>query len=278
MCAKLCSAVKNITFVSYLHITGKTNTMKRKTFLALLAAALMACFASNSQAQVNDGQIQEWRVYSFLQGTSANRLDKLMTDILLPLYRDMGVEVGCFKELSQNLPAVYYFLFVYPSFDAYLKANDILLKNSAFVEAMKQDAEANRPTFFRYDSYLCRPFTGWKKVTPIAGKTIYEWRKYDSANIEAGARKVAMFNGGEIEVFKECGVNPLCFGQIIAGRNMPGLIYVTQFDDMADCTASWAKFNAHPEWKRMRTAPEWANATNQINRVYLTPLPYSTIK
>ena len=235
----------------------------------------MTCFAPASQAQVNDGQIQEWRLYSFLQGTSAGRLDRLMIDILLPLYKEMGIEVGCFREWSMNQPTVYYYLFVYPSFDAYLKANDILLQNSAFVEAMRQDAAANRPTFFRYDSYLCRPFEGWKEVTPMAGKTIFEWRKYDSANIEAGTRKVDMFNVEEIDVFLYCGVNPLVFGQIIAGRDMPGLIYVTQFDDMADRDASWAKFSAHPEWQRMRVAPEWANTTNQNNRVLLIPLPYS---
>jgi len=212
-------------------------------------------------------------------GGNAARLDRLMTDILLPLYKDMGVEVGCFRENNQNSPAAYYYLFVYPSFDIYLKANDILLKNTAFVEAMKEDAAAARPMFFRYDSYLCRPFEAWKKITPVAGKTIFEWRKYDSANIEAGTRKVEMFNKEEIAVFVECGVNPFSFGQIIAGKDMPGLIYVTHYDDMADRDASWAKFSAHPEWQRMRVAPEWANATIPNNRiVFLTPLPYSPIK
>jgi len=253
--------------------------MKKRLFFALLIGAIMTCFVIKSEAQVNDGQIQEWRVYNFQMGGSAARLDRLMTDILLPLYKDMGVEVGCFRENNQNSPVAYYYLFVYPSFDAYLKANDILLKNSAFVAAMKEDAAAARPMFFRYDSYLCRPFEAWKKITPVAGKTIFEWRKYDSANIEAGTRKVDMFNKEEIAVFVECGVNPFSFGQIIAGKDMPGLIYVTHFNDMADRDASWAKFNAHPEWQRMRAAPEWANATISNNRiVFLTPLPYSPIK
>ena len=253
--------------------------MKRRFLLALLTGAMMTCFVSTSEAQVNDGQIQEWRIYNFQMGGSTARFDRLMTDVLLPLYKGMGVEVGCFRENNPNSPVVYYFLFVYPSFDAYLKANDILLQNSAFVEAMKEDAAANRPMFFRYDSYLCRPFEAWKKVTPVAGKTIFEWRKYDSANIEAGTRKVQMFNQGEIDVFLECGVNPLCFGQIIAGKDMPGLIYVTHYADMADRDASWAKFGNHPEWRRMSGAPEWANTTLPNNRiVFLTPLPYSTIK
>jgi len=253
--------------------------MKRRFLFALLTGAMMTCFVSKAEAQVNDGQIQEWRIYNFQMGGNAARLDRLMTDILLPLYKNLGIEVGCFRDYSQNSPAVYYYLFVYPSFNAYLKANDILLQNNAFVEEMKQDAAANRPMFFRYDSYLCRPFETWKKVTPVAGKTIFEWRKYESANIEAGTRKVQMFNQEEIAVFVECGVNPFCFGQIIAGKEMPGLIYVTHYDDMTDRDASWAKFNAHPEWQRMRAAPEWANTTIPNNRiVFLTPLPYSPIK
>ena len=253
--------------------------MKRKLFFMLLTGVIMTCFAFKVEAQVNDGQIQEWRLYNFQMGGSTAQFDRLMTIIVLPIYKELGIEVGCFRENNVHTPVVYYFLFVYPSFDSYLKANDMLLKNSAFVEAMKQDAVANRPMFFRYDSYLCRPFEGWKKVTPVAGKTVFEWRKYDSANIEAGTRKVQMFNQGEIDIFLECGVNPFCFGQIIAGKDMPGLIYVTHYDDMADRTASWDKFNRHPEWQRMRSAAEWANATIPNNRiVLLTPLPYSPIK
>ncbi|MDR0795627.1 MAG: NIPSNAP family protein [Tannerella sp.] len=253
--------------------------MKRSLFFALLTGAMMICFVFKTDAQVNDGQIQEWRVYDFKMGGSSARLDKLMANIILPLYKDMGVEVACFREISQNQPVVYYYLFVYPSFDSYLKANDILLKNNAFVEAMQQDNVATRQMFFRYDSYLCRPFEAWKKVTPAAGKTIFEWRKYDSANIESGTRKVQMFNKEEIAVFLDCGVNPFCFGQIIAGKDMPGLIYVTHYNDMADRDASWAKFNVNPEWQRMRAAPEWANATIPNNQVvFLTPLPYSPVK
>ena len=253
--------------------------MKRGFFISILAGVLMTCFVIKSDAQVNDGQIQEWRVYNFQMGGSTARLDQLMTDILLPLYKNLGIEVGCFKENNPNQPVGYYFLFVYPSFDAYLKANDLLLQNSAFVEAMKEDAASPRPMFFRYDSYLCRPFEGWKKVTPVAGKTIFEWRKYDSANIEAGTRKVQMFNQGEIDIFLACGINPLCFGQIIAGKDMPGLIYVTHYNDMADREASWDKFRNHPEWQRMRAAPEWVFTTVPNNRiVLLTPLPYSPIK
>ena len=253
--------------------------MKRSLLFALLTGAIMICFVIKSEAQVNDGQIQEWRVYNFQMGGSAARLDKLMTDILLPLYKNMGVEVGCFKEINPNQPVVYYYLFVYPSFDAYMKANDILLKNSAFVDEMKQDAAANRAMFFRYDSYLCRPFEAWKEITLLAGKTIFEWRKYESANIEAGTRKVQMFNQGEIETFVECGINPFCFGQIIAGKDLPGLIYVTQFKDMTDRDASWAKFSSNPKWQAMRADTKWANATIPNNRiVLLTPLPYSPIK
>ena len=245
----------------------------------LLIGAIMTCFVSKSEAQVNDGQIQEWRVYNFQLGGNTARFDRLMTDILLPLYKNMGVEVGCFKEINQNQPVVYYYLFVYPSIDSYMKANDILLQNSAFVTAMKEDAAANRPMFFRYDSYLCRPFEAWKKITPMAGKTILEWRKYESANIEAGTRKVQMFNQGEIALFVECGINPFSFGQIIAGKDLPGLIYVTQFNDMSDRDASWSKFSSNPKWQSMRADPAWANATISNNRiVFLTPLPYSPIK
>jgi len=252
--------------------------MKRRLLFTLLIGAIMTGFVYKSEAQVNDGQIQEWRIYNFQLGGSPGRFDRLMTDIVLPLYKDMGVGVGCFREINQNTPATYYYLFVYPSMDSYMKANDILLQNSAFVEAMKEDAAANRQMFFRYDSYLCRPFEAWKEVTPVAGKTIFEWRKYDSANIEAGTRKVQMFNQ-EIKAFIESGMNPFCFGQIIAGKDMPGMIYVTLYNDMEDRAESWKNYFNNPTGRSVRTDPQWVNATIPNNRIiFLTPLPYSPIK
>jgi hypothetical protein len=67
--------------------------MKRLLFFVLLTGAMTTCFFFTSEAQVNDGQIQEWRIYSFNQGGSNARFDRLTTDILLPLYKDMGIEV-----------------------------------------------------------------------------------------------------------------------------------------------------------------------------------------
>lgn len=253
-----------------------------KSIFTVIFASIVLLMATettlNAQTKTASGEIYEWRIYSLESSGAAGKLNKFMSDILIPAYNKVGVKVGAYGEYSQNFPPKQYYLFVYPNMQSFVAAKDAVLKNEAYVAAALKDAESAKPVYERYDSYLCRAFDAWKSVTPMAGKTIFEWRKYDGANENAVSRKVAMFANGEIEVFKACGIEPLAFGEILSGPNMPALIYVTQFDDMADRDLSWGKFGKHPKWNEMKGMPEYANTVSHIERVFLTPLSYNQLK
>ncbi len=84
-----------------------------------------------------------------------------------------------------------------------------------------------------------------------------------------------MFNTEEIDLFLKVGIQPVFFGQILAGEYMPALTYMVGFRDMADRDAIWNRFGASEEWKKMVVKPEYADTVSNIRRTFLVPASYS---
>ena len=58
---------------------------------------------------------------------------------------------------------------------------------------------------------------------------------------------------------------------------MPALTYMLSFKNMEERNSNWAKFSAHPEWKRISKLPMYANSVSDIKRTFLKPLAYSQL-
>lgn len=98
---------------------------------------------------------------------------------------------------------------------------------------------------------------------PSAG-TVYEFRSYESSTENLHLRKVHMFNqGGEIALFKKLDFNAVFYGRVIVGAQMPNLIYMTRFRNMADRDAHWNSFGNSPEWKAMSSLPAYSNTVSK---------------
>ena len=109
---------------------------------------------------------------------------------------------------------------------------------------------------------------------------IFELRTYESNNQRSLARKIRMFDEGEIAIFRKVGMIPVFFGEALAGRNLPQLTYLLAYDDMAARDKSWAAFGAHPEWTKMKNEPGASDAeiVSNISNAILRPLPFSSIR
>ncbi|HYP14235.1 MAG TPA: NIPSNAP family protein, partial [Bryobacteraceae bacterium] len=109
---------------------------------------------------------------------------------------------------------------------------------------------------------------------------IFEIRTYESNNSKTLARKIRMFDEGEIDLFRKIGMHPVFFGETIAGRNMPNLCYMLAYDDLAAREKAWATFVSHPEWKKMSSQPGVSDAevVSNISNSIVRPLPFSQIK
>ena len=78
-------------------------------------------------------------------------------------------------------------------------------------------------------------------------------------------------------IFEETGLHSVFFGSQVSGPLMPALTYMLSFKNMEERNSNWAKFSAHPEWKRISKLPMYANSVSDIKRTFLKPLAYSQL-
>jgi len=114
---------------------------------------------------------------------------------------------------------------------------------------------------------------------PVTGPDrIFEWRIYRSFNIERNEAKIKMFDeGGQMPLFRETGLNPVFFGNVLAGPRTPALMFIVGCPSAEAHTEAWQAFRTHPKWLVMRDLPEFADTATEIERVVLTPSPGSQI-
>jgi hypothetical protein len=109
---------------------------------------------------------------------------------------------------------------------------------------------------------------------------IFELRMYEANNRKASRRKIRMFDGGEIAIFRRLGMTPVFFGETIVGAKMPNLVYMLAFDDLAHREKAWRAFGSDPEWQKLRAMPGLSDAeiVSNISSSILRPLPFSPIR
>lgn len=258
--------------------------MERRSFIkgaATLTAA--SAVAGPLQAAVPleaNKEIFEFRVYSFTSSSGVSQLKNFATGSLIPLASKFRVMVGAFSEYSLEEPPKIYLLFSYPDMATFLKLRSEIDSNAEFLEAAKSymASDPATPVFTRYETFLLEAFDAKPKLEiPDKSRGLLELRTYESYNEDAAKRKIAMFNNEEMPLFERVGLHSAFFGKILAGPQMPALMYMLWFKNMDERNASWAKFQQSPEWNTMRAKPEYANAINKVNKKFLLPLDYSQI-
>jgi hypothetical protein len=105
-------------------------------------------------------------------------------------------------------------------------------------------------------------------------------RRYESPTEVTLARKLKMFNGGEIAIFQKLGMRPVFFGETIVGPRMPNLVYMLSFDDLTAREDLWRKFGSDPDWKKLSAPPDVHDSeiVSNISNAILQPLKFSLIR
>src|SRR5262249_3549419 len=173
----------------------------------------------------------------------------------------------------------------FPSMAAYETALEKLAGDKAYHKDLHAADSAGGLGYVRVESSLLRAFASMPgSVTPPGDETrqprVIELRTYESNSPTTLARKIQMFEGGEIAIFRRQNLLPVFFAETIVGRNMPNLTYMLAFDDLAAREKAWRAFGGDPEWVKLRSQPGYSDAeiVSNISNVMLRPLPFSSIR
>jgi len=249
--------------------------IKSFTIIALVCLSLVSFF-SNVQAK----EFYELRVYELTMG-SLPTLEKYFTDALIPALNKHGVKnVGVFRETGKNEPPLIYLLIPYSSLSDYERIKEALSKDMDYQKMSESynKVGVEKPVYFRYESSFMHAFDGLPKmIVPEKSQRIFELRIYQGYSDDAVRRKIKMFNEGEFDIFYATKLNPVFFGEVIAGKDLPCLAYMITFKDMEERDNNWKAFGGHPDWQKISKDPQYANTVSKIIRVFLEPMTCSQI-
>lgn len=277
----------------------------RRDFLkASLAASTAAALGSPLSAAAGTSPIREYyelRCYRLQAGTrlkadaEAALLDAYLTGAMLPALAKAGIKnTGVFTEIDINKEAAtstpkahspVWVLIPHATLESFVQVSASLNADPAVQTAGASYLQVPKatPAFERIDSWLLLAFAGMPKLElPAFSRDrvptrVFEMRDYESHSELKALNKMAMFNNGEIEVMKDLGMNPVFFGQALAGPDLPHLRYITSGPDLATHLANWKRFGTDPRWQKMRADPLYADNTSRNTARFLTPKPYSQI-
>jgi hypothetical protein len=225
-------------------------------------------------------EFYELRVYELTMG-SLPSLEKYFAGALIPSLNKHGVKnIGVFREMSKDEPPLVYLLIPYQSMTDYEKVKEALAKDQDFQKLSEEynKVGVEKPLYFRYESSFMHAFDGLPKmIVPEKQPRIFELRIYQGYSEDAVRRKVKMFNEGEFDIFYETKLNPVFFGEVVAGKDLPCLAYMITFKDMEERDKNWKAFIDHPEWKKMSGDPQYKNTVSKIIRIFLEPMSCSQI-
>lgn len=254
-------------------------------FLTLLFSSLIC--PSGLHADMQEREYYELRIYHLQDQQQEERVDQYLKDAFLPALQRAGISrVGVFKpvEAENSDSSKIYVLIPYRSVNQFTELPQVLGNDSQYRSAGKDYLQAahDNPPYSRMETILLLAFEGMPqfqetRLTTPAAERIYELRSYESATEELFRNKVQMFNQGEIDIFNRLGFNPIFFGEVMAGCNMPNLMYMTSHAGSAAQEKNWEAFGADAQWQEMAAMEEYQDNVSHIDIILLHPTDYSGI-
>lgn len=248
-----------------------------------LAAALL--IAPPTVAAADQLQCYEVRTYLVEDAEGEMVLDRYLADALIPALQRLGIgPVGALATAAADENPERRVVVVIPLKNPLqlLEVDRKLAADEDYAAAAKplQDRSGDQPAYRRVVSELAIAMESMPSLQVPDGTVenpdrVYELRTYESANERLGRRKVEMFNDGEVEIFLDCGIEPIFLARTLVGPQMPSLTYLTVYPDDQARLKAWETFRAHPDWRVMSADPKYAGTVSRIDKYILEPKPYS---
>ncbi len=264
--------------------------MKRRN-LPLFTFFLMAmwvCYALPTYSAAPKPMLFQIKIYHLAHSGQEALLDKYLQHAYLPALHRAGISnVGVFKPAEKSDTATTQQVFVFipiPSQQQFFNLEEVLARDKQYTTAAHEytNAPFDEPVYKRFETILLAPFAGMPGIDvpnlkAPQSERIYELRSYEAATEKLHQNKVMQFNKGEIEIFDRLGFNAVFYGRVVAGSNMPNLMYMTTFENKAERDAHWKAFGDDPAWKKLNADPVYAHNFLRAVIYLLRPTAYSDI-
>ena len=219
--------------------------MNRRTFIgwtALTGAAALGGLPAGASAQGADRAYFELRRYLFDGAEKKQAFAAFLKDAAIPALHRLGVApVGVFEAEAE--PDHLYVLLPHAAIGSFAMLTEKLLEDETFLSqgAAVLDAPASDPAYTRVEISLFVAFRGMPRLeAPATGPDrVFQLRIYESPSVKTGQKKIEMFDVKEIEIFRKTGLNPVFFGEALAGTKIPNLTYMLGFDTAEAMEAAW---------------------------------------
>jgi hypothetical protein len=234
-----------------------------------MLAATLAAGASptiGAAAETTKSSYYELRYFQLrTDSTEQNkRTSAFLSSAYMPAAKRAGAgPIGLFS--SQIAPSSPFMICLssYPSLAAMESAREKLAASDDYQKALAEYDLAPERAYERVESWLLRAFDFFPAVEtpppdPKRPPRLFEMRTYESANETLLRRKIHMFGSGEVGIFRRNGLQPVWFGEAIAGSKLPHLTYMLAFEDLAAREKGWAGFRSDAEWRKLQTVPEFS--------------------
>jgi len=260
--------------------------MDRRNFMVASAVAGAGAAVSVSAAGAGERCFYELIRMEAVNNAHKGGLEKYWEEAAIPALNRLGISpVGVLKPKYGAHGSDYFILIPHPDIESFLTAWDKLAEDKEYLARGESflSSGMNDPAYYRISTSLLHAFTHLPKLEMpegLKGKSgrIFEIRIYESHNREKALLKVEMFNeGGEIQVFKETGMNPVMFGETLAGEKMPNLIYMLAFEDMNERDAAWKRFVESEGWDKLKNLPRYKDTVCAVTDLILSPAACSQI-
>lgn len=267
--------------------------MNRHRFIAasIVGGSVLGAGMPASAQGAGGKQVLELRTYTFATPEKKAAFEKFLETAMIPALNRAGIQpVGAFKVNKADNPQAkfdgesspeLFVLLPHSSMESVLALDGKLGADTAYNNALAELKEGPKDAAFaRYESALMLAFDNCPKVeVPSKAATrVLQLRIYEAYNNERNRVKVRMFNeGGEIKLFRDCGVSPVFFGHAFTGSKLPNLTYMVGFENDEAMKAAWQKFTQHPEWAKLRSDPQYKDTVSTVTNIVMRPIAGSQI-
>ena len=260
--------------------------MDRRKFIVSSTAAGVGAVASAEAAATEKRCFYELIKAQVVNNAQKGAFEKYWAEAAIPALNRQGIQpVGVLRPKYGAHGLDYYILIPHPDIESFLNCWDRLAEDEEYLAKGSTFLQAgmDAPSYYRLSTSLLQAFTHLpgiempEKLKNKAGR-IFEVRIYESHSREKALLKVEMFNeGGEIQVFKETGMNPVMFGETLAGEKMPNLTYMLAFENMTERDAAWKTFVESDGWNKLKNLPRYKDTVCAVTDLILSPASCSQL-